>query len=395
MRLHGTVENVTQTTLGTQLATDAHIGDTTLSVVDGSDFNENPDGSGGGTLLLGGVTAVYTNIDNTANVITLASTLTVNASAGDRVDVYDPSTGAAALDTLAHVALAGARTSDDYVEATVRQALVSTLDVGDRAPGSGEACVIEDDEHGDGQWDLVDIRGKKPQASATSWPKHHTTHELGGTDQVAVSVGQINATGSPSSTTYLRGDGAWAAAGSSSPVIGCYIPPSGIVYESYPRQLGSASVTTLATGKLTLCAVYLPAGVTISTLAAWFLTAIGSPTHWWFGLYDNNRVQLATTADQTSTPSGTGVVSLAIATVAGGAASSFTTTYSGLHYIGVMVAATGVPSQLVYPSEGVGVMSAVPVVTGTSDTGQTIPPAFPHTAAAITALANLPWCGAG
>lgn len=39
---------------------------------------------------------------------------------------------------------------------------------------------------------------------------HAATHEAGGTDELEVGVGQIDATGTPSSTTYLRGDGTWS-----------------------------------------------------------------------------------------------------------------------------------------------------------------------------------------
>lgn len=169
MRLSGTIENVSQTTLGTQLAVDAHAGDTTLTVVDGSDFNEaDPSGGGGGTLFIPatGDQRDYTDIDNDANVITLVSAISADVDAGSRIDVYDQSTGTAAVQPMAHVAVVGGLLNADYVDATVDPTQAAQLALGDRSPGTGEACTVEDPD-GDGQWQLATVHGK-PSATKLS-----------------------------------------------------------------------------------------------------------------------------------------------------------------------------------------------------------------------------------
>ena len=165
-----------------------------------------------------------------------------------------------------------------------------------------------------------------------------------------------------------------------------YLQPSASLYETYPRWSITGSFTTVS-GVLRMAAIALPSNLTIGHLV--FMggaTAASGQTHWWFGLYDNNLVQLATTADQTSGAWNTNAVNtLAIATIASGASTTFTTTYSGLHYLGFMMAATTVPS--LNGQAGGGVVQALGLATalvGTSDTGQTTPPAFPHTATALT-----------
>lgn len=165
-----------------------------------------------------------------------------------------------------------------------------------------------------------------------------------------------------------------------------YLCPSGALAETYPRS-GSpiASAIFLTSGQLYLTAIALPAAAVISSVTfSSGSTAASSPTHWWYGLYDSNRVQLALTADQlTAAFPATTPKTLAIATVAAGSASTFTTTYEGLYYIGFMMAATSTCSLAgTAVSNQVGAIS--PALGGSSDGSQTTPPAFPHTATALT-----------
>jgi hypothetical protein len=146
-----------------------------------------------------------------------------------------------------------------------------------------------------------------------------------------------------------------------------------------------APATVPASGTLYMVALYIPAGFSVGHIT--FVasgTAAGTPTHWWYGLYDSSRVQLAVTADQLTTaypawqPN-----TLAIYKTAAGVQSTFVTTYSGLHYIGFMMTASTVATNwggaLGGSSSGI-----APILAGTSDTGQTTPPAFAHTAGAIS-----------
>jgi len=177
-----------------------------------------------------------------------------------------------------------------------------------------------------------------------------------------------------------------------------YLAPTGASYETFPRQGSISQAATSASGTLWMVAIQLPAGTPIGHICfASYTTAAVTPLHWWFGLYTSARVQLATTADQTTTAWAANTVkNLAVATTAAGAASSFTTTYTGLHYIGFMMAATTMCS-LIGETQGNSMRDQAPAIWGgTTDTAQTTPPAFPHTAGAITASAVpvYAWVGA-
>ena len=139
-----------------------------------------------------------------------------------------------------------------------------------------------------------------------------------------------------------------------------------------------------ASGTLCLSAVAIPANFTIGHIAFLFSNGSTTLTNSWFALYDNNRVMLAQTADQlTANYAANAVSSLAIAKVASGSASTFTTTYSGLHYIGTVQAGSARGS-IFYTGNGSTAFTQAPILAGTSDTGLTTPTAFPHTAGALT-----------
>jgi hypothetical protein len=168
--------------------------------------------------------------------------------------------------------------------------------------------------------------------------------------------------------------------------------PTGAQFETFPRAMAPAVAgagTALAAGVLTMCAVYLPKGTVVSNISAKSgTTAAVTPTNCWFGLYDSSRVQLATTADQTTTPwAASTLMTKPIAATAAGAASSFTTTYAGLHYIGVMMAAA-TPITILGTVTANALTGLLPVLCGPSSVAQTAPPAFPFTAAGITASSN-------
>jgi hypothetical protein len=164
---------------------------------------------------------------------------------------------------------------------------------------------------------------------------------------------------------------------------------SGWLAESLPRSLALIDQVTMVSGTLIMSRVYLRKGTPIGHLN-YSTGSVGaaSPTHSWLALYDSNRVQLATTSDL-----GSGAISTfttpttayPIAQIASGSASTFTTTYSGWHYIGFCVV-SGTPKLYGLPSNPP--MNQAPGLGGTSDTGQTGPPSFPHTAGAITFIGS-------
>ncbi|MBP5890653.1 right-handed parallel beta-helix repeat-containing protein [Streptomyces scabiei] len=158
--------------------------------------------------------------------------------------------------------------------------------------------------------------------------------------------------------------------------------PSGR-YETTSR-LRCGTTSTPTSGTLYLVPIWLPKGLVISNLA--FVsggTAAVTPTNYWFTLHNSSRVALARTADQlTAAWAANTIKSLAIAQTTAGAASSYTTTYSGLHYLGVMIKASTVCSLI---SEGAvpDVLASVAPGFGGTDTALTTPPTV--TAGAFTA----------
>jgi hypothetical protein len=170
-----------------------------------------------------------------------------------------------------------------------------------------------------------------------------------------------------------------------------FLLPAAAQCETFPRgACPSSAVTTVRTsGVLYLTALWLPAGLVVSSLN--FLTGstgCAAPTNWWHGLYDNNRNQLAVSADQlTAVITASVIASLAVAQVAAGAAASFTATYSGIHYLGKMVKAASMPTAFTGVSS-LTLGQLPPILTGASDVTQTAPPAFPHTATGLSAIST-------
>lgn len=179
-----------------------------------------------------------------------------------------------------------------------------------------------------------------------------------------------------------------------------YARPTGAISESISRLTNMSGSNTPTSGNLYLQALAIPASVSIGHIAfVSGLTAAISPTHWWFCLFDSNRNLLASTADQTTTAfNASTLTSLPISTVAAGSASSFTTTYTGLYYVGFMMTATTLPP-LVGTNHVAGdsaIISAAPILQGTSNTGQTTPPAFPFQATTLTSgIQSLFYCYVG
>jgi len=164
------------------------------------------------------------------------------------------------------------------------------------------------------------------------------------------------------------------------------LEPAGAKAETCPRNGPAGNLSgILSSGRLHLVAIPIASGVTVSNIV--FMTgttAASSPTNQWFGLFDQNRICLALTANATTAAwAANAVKSLALT-------SPFVTTYSGLHYLGVMVAATTVPT-LTGTASTAQANAIAPIQAGTSNTGQTTPPGLPFTASAITASANVPY----
>ena len=145
-------------------------------------------------------------------------------------------------------------------------------------------------------------------------------------------------------------------------------------YETTSR-LRCGTTSTPTSGTLYLVPLWLPKGAVIGNLT--FVsggTAAASPTNWWFSLHDSARKMLARSADQlTASWAANTVKTLSIAQTTAGAATTYTTTYSGLHYLGVMIRATTVCS-LVSEGAVADVLASVTPGFGGTDTGLTTPP---------------------
>ena len=162
--------------------------------------------------------------------------------------------------------------------------------------------------------------------------------------------------------------------------------PTAALAQTHPR----AGVTisnlpgTLVSGRQSFCAIYLSAGMVISTITVCSgTTAAGTPTAQWFSLYDANRNKLAVTADDTTTAWGSN--SYKTLTLS----SPYTVPTSGIYYIGVMVAASTVPTMAGFLASTL-VINLPPILCGadTTNTGLTTPATAPATAATLTGSSN-------
>lgn len=114
------------------------------------------------------------------------------------------------------------------------------------------------------------------------------------------------------------------------------------------RASFSDQTAALSTGVMSSYAVYLSAGDVITNVAFRSgATAAGTPTHYWFALYDASATAalIAQTDDQTTTAwAANTTISLPLTTPAAGWSVPYTVKKSGVHYVAIMVAATTVPS---------------------------------------------------
>lgn len=161
---------------------------------------------------------------------------------------------------------------------------------------------------------------------------------------------------------------------------------SGAQYETFDRCLcDEVNTAVLSTGRLSLQAIWLPANTTISSISFWSATtAAGTPTNQLFGLYDINLNLLRSSTNDTTTAWAANSKKTLSLT------SAFTTTYSGLYYLGCMVAATTVPTLKGNTAKTGGQLgAAAPSMGGTSSTGLTT--ALPATATSLGTVTTSFW----
>ena len=143
---------------------------------------------------------------------------------------------------------------------------------------------------------------------------------------------------------------------------------SGALYETMDRNLcDEVNTAALSTGRLSLQAIYIPAGITVNSISFWSATTAGATlTNQLFGLYDINLNLLRSSVNDGATAWAANAKKTLALT------SAFTTTYSGLYYLGIMVAATTVPTLKGNTAKTGGQLNAAaPSMGGTSSTGLT------------------------
>lgn len=163
-----------------------------------------------------------------------------------------------------------------------------------------------------------------------------------------------------------------------------FTQPAGATAATMPRWAATAISSALAPGTLYVAALSIAAGVTVGNITMMTgTTAKTGGTHGWYVLLDSGLVVRAVTADQID-PATVWGVQKAFYTLP---TNSFTTTYSGLYYAGVMVAETSgtMPTFAASAIQQTAAISlAPPVFAGASSTSQTTPPAPGTTMGALT-----------
>jgi hypothetical protein len=163
--------------------------------------------------------------------------------------------------------------------------------------------------------------------------------------------------------------------------------PSGGIAETIPRLFGNDLTTTLLTGQPSLVGgCVIPAGVTVTNIG--FRsggTAAGTPTNQFFFLTDQSRTILAKTVDDTTTAWG------ANATKVLALSATYTPTVDIAVYLGILVAATTVPSLRGQNSSATDLPSLAPIFTGRSSTTGITTPASLTTVGALTASTQIPY----
>lgn len=162
---------------------------------------------------------------------------------------------------------------------------------------------------------------------------------------------------------------------------------TGAIAESYDRsEVTSGNVGLLVSGRLHLVEMPLSKGQVVTSITFKSgTTAAVNPTAQHFHIWSAARAKLAVTNDDGATAWASNTEkTLALS-------SQYTVATSGLHYIGILVAAGTVPSFLGHGPSSL-IAGAAPILSGSADTGLTDLASLPTTAAALTATSVLPYC---
>jgi hypothetical protein len=300
----------------------------------------------------------------------------LNYSATDPESII-ASTSVAASPTLTCVGSYRVRTATTFEPASTYAAISNTaVDLVPTPASSGVSHIVDSLVvfNPDNITHTVIIQWFDGTNAATLW---YGTLQAGESVQYAEGTGwqKINANGDP----ILIGS-------ATTPVLNNRYVLSGALYETFDRNLCyEVNTSLLSTGRLSLQAIYIPSGTVVSSISFWSgTTAAGTPTNQLFGLFDSSRNLLRSSVNDTTTAwAANSKKTLALT-------STFTTTYSGIHYLGLMVTATTVPTIKGNTAKTNGALNAAePSMGGTSTTGLTT--ALPATAAAPATVTTSFW----
>jgi hypothetical protein len=166
--------------------------------------------------------------------------------------------------------------------------------------------------------------------------------------------------------------------------------PTGVLRANLRRAECGGNLAALTTQVMTSVALPLQAGDVVTNLT--FMsgaTAAGTPTNWWFALYDTSATPalIAQSADQTSTAWAADTAkTLALS-------APYTVPTTGIYYAAVMVKATTVPTLIgasLQADASGAVVSGQKVLARTS--GSALTTTAPSTIATPTTIGTVPYC---
>lgn len=170
-----------------------------------------------------------------------------------------------------------------------------------------------------------------------------------------------------------------------------FLAPTGGLSETMPfgarMWLNMTNLSALTSGQLLLTAIYLPKGMTITSISYMAATTglTANSTHLWFALYSSGLVLRRQSTDDTSANPGWTAQTVLTKNLS----STYTTTTAGLHYVGIMVAASAVPTLRGFAPAATQALNLAPIVNGTSSGSLT--GTAPDPAGAMTVSANVPY----
>lgn len=189
-------------------------------------------------------------------------------------------------------------------------------------------------------------------------------------------AGTNGANGAPGATGATGPTGPTGPAGSN---LNSALYVTGAIAESFDRSIfATGDAPCLTSGRIQLFGIPLPSGLLVTSITFRSgTTALGGGVNQWFGLFNATRNMLRLTADNGMSPWAANTNKTLALT------STFTTTYAGLHYVGIVVNATTVPT-LYGVAANVALAGDAPILRGSGNTSLTNPASCPNPVTGLT-----------